>query len=284
MNEVNPVESGQGEVVPDSSGATSGAAPSGTANPAPVAATADQLYEVKIGGNVRKVPLSELTSGYSRTQDYTAKTMALAEERRQLSAQWDQERQQLRDFLSKPENVKQLHDYLQSQNPGHTPGQPDQPLTTAQLQAALAAERTRQAQERQSMMDDLELKQTATAYRNDIDGHIKGLLDAHPELKLIRGIERTLKQAAAEQNPQDLDEAKQYIAQAATDQLGALSSHITEAQKHAALNKSNLTSRGIEPPGGSAPMPPSKQVGKMGSPEFNNDVARYLEQISQASR
>jgi len=41
-------------------------------------------YTVKVNGEEREVPLSELQKGYSRTEDYKAKTMALADERRAL--------------------------------------------------------------------------------------------------------------------------------------------------------------------------------------------------------
>lgn len=41
-------------------------------------------HKVKVNGEEKEVPLSELLNGYSRTEDYKAKTMALADERRQL--------------------------------------------------------------------------------------------------------------------------------------------------------------------------------------------------------
>jgi hypothetical protein len=43
-------------------------------------------YTVKVNGEEREVPLSELLGGYSRTEDYKAKTAAVAEERRQVEA------------------------------------------------------------------------------------------------------------------------------------------------------------------------------------------------------
>ncbi len=42
-------------------------------------------YTVKVDGEDRKVSLQELKAGYSRTEHYTAKTMALAEERKGLT-------------------------------------------------------------------------------------------------------------------------------------------------------------------------------------------------------
>jgi cob(I)alamin adenosyltransferase len=47
----------------------------------------DPTYTVKVNGEEQAVPLSELLKGYSRTEDYKAKTMALADERRQVEAQ-----------------------------------------------------------------------------------------------------------------------------------------------------------------------------------------------------
>jgi hypothetical protein len=44
----------------------------------------DPIYKVKVNGEEIEVPLSELQKGYSRTEDYKAKTMALADERRAL--------------------------------------------------------------------------------------------------------------------------------------------------------------------------------------------------------
>ncbi len=44
----------------------------------------EPVHKVKVNGEEVDVPLSELLKGYSRTEDYKAKTMALADERRSL--------------------------------------------------------------------------------------------------------------------------------------------------------------------------------------------------------
>jgi hypothetical protein len=46
----------------------------------------EQSYTVKVNGEERTVPLSELLNGYSRTEDYKAKTAEVAEQRRNLEA------------------------------------------------------------------------------------------------------------------------------------------------------------------------------------------------------
>lgn len=51
-----------------------------------VADNPDLTVKVKVNGETIEVPIAELTNGYSRTEDYKAKTAAVAEERRQVEA------------------------------------------------------------------------------------------------------------------------------------------------------------------------------------------------------
>lgn len=62
------------------------------------------LYPVKINGVEEMVTLEELRKGYSRTKDYTQKAQTLAEQRRQLEAQFPAvraEREQLAVYLTR---------------------------------------------------------------------------------------------------------------------------------------------------------------------------------------
>ena len=52
-----------------------------------LAANPDLKVKIKVNGETIEVPLSELPNGYSRTEDYKAKTTAVAEERRAIEAQ-----------------------------------------------------------------------------------------------------------------------------------------------------------------------------------------------------
>jgi hypothetical protein len=54
----------------------------------------EPTFKVKVAGEEVEVPLSELQRGYSREQDYTRKTMALAEERKTLQSQFASELEQ----------------------------------------------------------------------------------------------------------------------------------------------------------------------------------------------
>jgi hypothetical protein len=52
-----------------------------------IATNPDLKVKVKVNGETIEVPVSDLTKGYSRTEDYKAKTAAVAEERRQVEAE-----------------------------------------------------------------------------------------------------------------------------------------------------------------------------------------------------
>lgn len=61
-----------------------------------------QTYTVRVDGEEVEVTIDELLSGYSRTQDYTRKTMALADQRKTLESEVEQirhERAQLSQVL-----------------------------------------------------------------------------------------------------------------------------------------------------------------------------------------
>ena len=61
-----------------------------------------QTYTVRVDGEEVEVTIDELLSGYSRTQDYTRKTMALADQRKSLETELEQirsERAQLTQVL-----------------------------------------------------------------------------------------------------------------------------------------------------------------------------------------
>lgn len=52
-----------------------------------LASNPDLTVKIKVNGETIEVPLSELPNGYSRTEDYKAKTAAVAEERRTVEAE-----------------------------------------------------------------------------------------------------------------------------------------------------------------------------------------------------
>lgn len=70
------------------------------------------LYEVKVNGQVLKVPLQELIKGYQLESDYTRKTQKLAEERKAL----DVERSVISSVNQKFEQLNEVVTYLTQVN------------------------------------------------------------------------------------------------------------------------------------------------------------------------
>ena len=67
-----------------------------------------KLYEVKIDGQVEKVPLDELKAGYSRTSDYTRKTQATAAKERELAVRESAISQDRDRYIEGLKNVEAL--------------------------------------------------------------------------------------------------------------------------------------------------------------------------------
>jgi hypothetical protein len=130
----------------------------------------DPLVPIRINGVEEQVPLSELMAGYSRNADYTRKTQAVAEERRQLES----ERSQL--MLAQREAVERaaaLADQLQSQIQANRPDPKE--LETlrmsdpAEYAARIADEQRRQAliQQAQQQISNYENQQTQMRVQNE---------------------------------------------------------------------------------------------------------------------
>lgn len=77
------------------------------------------LVPIKVDGMIREVPLSESSAGYSRTEDYTRKTQALAEERKRFEAEEREPVRQERALYA--ERLAQLEDAVQSLLPDREP-------------------------------------------------------------------------------------------------------------------------------------------------------------------
>jgi hypothetical protein len=216
----------------------------------------EDLWEVKVNGKNFKVPREELIAGYQRQQDYTAKTMKLAEERRAWEkvqrehAQYSGEREQLKKFL---QDKAAMQEYLRQLDQNENPS-PDQPVTAAQLRQFQAAERQRQAAERSQMMEELQIRQTAAVYEREIDTAIGQALSQFPELKSVRRINDVLKSEVAERQPTTIEEAKELFAVVAKEQADALRTFAIEEKKKSAVKVDQLKN-GIEPPGGTGIQP-----------------------------
>lgn len=108
---------------------------------------APRVFKVKVDGEEIEVPESELLQGYSRTQDYTRKTQALAAERRKAESEYAEvrkEREQYQQLLG------QLSEKLETAPTVDESLQHTDPIRYAQqLAAYMQHDRNRQAVEQE---------------------------------------------------------------------------------------------------------------------------------------
>ena len=113
-------------------------------------------FTVKVDGKDVEVSLDELQKGYSRTEDYTRKTQALAQERKQAQAEFESvrnERAQYAQLLGAlQEQLTQATpqvdmDYLYNEDPIEWVKQRELQRSNAERMAAIASEQQRLAAE-----------------------------------------------------------------------------------------------------------------------------------------
>jgi hypothetical protein len=187
---VEQTDNGQAEAADDGAGETETATeeeqpdkPDDGSQPEADQPKPSERYTVKVGGEERKVTLDELKAGYSRGEDYTAKTMALSDERRGLEAKLSD------DYASK---LKQTTDLFVQLDP--LLAQADQidwqalaqedPATYTQLRAAMDARREAIGKARQEMervsQEAAQREQAEMAQRSKAEAD--ALVKAMPEL------------------------------------------------------------------------------------------------------
>ena len=144
-----------------------------------------QRFTVKVDGKEVEVTLDELQQGYSRTQDYTRKTQALAQERKAAQAEFEQVRQERQQYaqllsalqqqLAQAEQAPVDLDQLYESDPIEWVRQREAMRERQEKQLAIQSEQQRlmqiqQAEQRQYMQQHLENQKQA-------------LLQAMPELR-----------------------------------------------------------------------------------------------------
>lgn len=139
----------------------------------------EPTFKVKVNGEEVEVPLSELTKGYSREQDYTKKTMALAEERKTLKSQFAQELKQATDLFESLDPILSEAKNIDWQTLAQT-----DPATYVQLQEAVKQRQTALAEARAKIAaaskGDVEAQ--AATKQQEAERETEALIKAVPEL------------------------------------------------------------------------------------------------------
>ena len=137
-----------------------------------------QTFRVKVDGEEVDVPLDELLKGYSRTADYTRKTQAIAEARKQADAELRQAREERQRYAQTLEaldsSLKQLQppeidwDRLYQENPVEWVRQREV-ARTRQEQAAWVQSQKNALVERQQLEERAEAEKTLEPEWRDAD-------------------------------------------------------------------------------------------------------------------
>lgn len=144
-----------------------------------------QKFTVKVDGKEVEVTLEELQKGYSRTEDYTRKTQALAQERKAAQAELEAVRTERAQYsqlltalqaqLQEAQQPNVDMDRLYQEDPIEWVRQRELQRVNAEKMMAIQAEQTRLAQEQQ--------KETQKAMQQRLMQEKDLLLSAAPELK-----------------------------------------------------------------------------------------------------
>jgi hypothetical protein len=121
---------------------------------------AQPTYKIRVDGEEVEVTLEELTKGYSRTADYTRKTQAIAETRKQVEAEAAAARQAREGYSEMLAQLEQVYTEMQ-------PAEPDWATLRQQNPAEYAAQwadhQQRQAELQQIQRERARVQQEQTA-------------------------------------------------------------------------------------------------------------------------
>ena len=230
----------------------------------------DQLVEYRVGGEVKQAPWKDVRDGYQRQQDYTQKTQALASRNRELeqtSSQLQAREQAFVKLLDDPAQLIGLAQARMGGQPQHQqPPSPDEVATFGAVEQSVNAKLNElDHRVNQRIQESTSREEAARQYQKLEDtsnSTYKAITDSHAVLTKLPNAEVTIRQMAAEANPQTLDEMVNAMKEAGAKLAGDLESHYKEQAKVDAVRATKVTNQSIEPAGGTPVLPQAKSYGK----------------------
>jgi len=248
------------------------------------AVTDDTTVTVSIDGEETQVSLKDLKSGFMRTSDYTKKTQALADGKKQLEGIAVKLQQRDENFTQMLGDPKKLAQFMAATLPADEPIKlaDEDVLTVAGMRKMLAAERAQTqaeaAKQAQTVNQNAVLEKMETTAQNAF----KVVYAANPKLKNIPHVGDVLKKMALDYSPQTYDEMEAAIVKSG----GKLAKDFGLETKPEEKKEVNLLeTSGIEPPGGSRMSPkPETDFRRAGGKKVNwaavdKDVKKFLDSI-----
>lgn len=246
-----------------------------------------RTHKITVNGQELEVTEADLKAGHMRQLDYTQKTQKVAERERALAtkerewtdreAQYKDELQAIDQFLKSEQAIDAYRQKAFGRPLAPPQVDPNQPITAQQVAdiARYNAEQVRQSTLRDMQQQANEAKAAAEQVKRTIelerleghiDHHIASLIDKSPLLKNYAGgdiadLSEELIGMASRFAPKTLDEAKQYLADAADRKIAVLKRISGDEQKAIAVKAALLKKTSPEPPGGApAKTPATKKL------------------------
>lgn len=266
-NELNSFEAAQqGAVGGQPAGGETPQATPGGATPG----QAEEQFEIKWNGQVVKVPRSQMGEFAQKGYDYTQKMQALAKDREAFQSErqrYEQAIAEVKAFLEDDARVGQYYQELlksrgkKASGPSATQADPEGFISQAELESHLQRAREellgKTQQEIAQMRQQLQIEAMAGQYNAELTSHIQALKTQIPELRAIPKVEQILKEDVRQMRPRTIEEAKEMLVNVAQQHARDVRQYLDEQRKTegAGAGASGALANGIEPRGGSGPLP-----------------------------
>lgn len=245
--------------------------------------------------------------------DYTQKTMELAAYRRQMDAkiaeiqsQADEQSRAVQNLFNDPDKLEAVVNAARQRlglapvDPTYAPNDPNDPdqfVSKAELQRQLTAIREMAASESQKAKaeakSEIELSTMQGAFKSDFDRTLDTLVrDKYPLLAEFgdEDVADKIRRDAYQftQNfmtlnpgvPLDPNQVKSVMAESAKRRADKLEGKLRERDKRSAVSQSKLTSRGVEPRGGTPPPAPlAGKPMKLNDPSLEAQVLQEIQAL-----
>lgn len=257
----------------------------------------DGQIRVKIDGEERLVPVSELRNGYSRESVFTKRMQNLADQKRQAEGELAAQYAAVQSQQAAVEQMRQQVLYQmqapapQAYAPAPVAADLGELATMGDVQSTIrqsveqldAQYRAREAQFMQSLGQATQQVQSDAAVARDAAAYNTGLSGvlSKPDYQVLKKAlpfaEESIRYQVAAMDPQSMDEAISFTEQVAKEWTSTLKAQFVDAQQRHEVAKAHAK---LEPPtSGSAPPPasqykPGSAFGKDGKFDWNALHAR----------
>mgnify|MGYP004446606389 CR=1 FL=1 len=262
-----------------------------TAQPQPDTAQLndDQLVEYRVNGEVKSAPWKDVRDGIQRHQDYTQKTQALATRNRDLESTALQLQAREQAFVKLLDDPQQLISLAQARMGGpaqqqQQPPAPDEVATFGAIEQSVNTKLQELDQRvNQRIQETTAREEAARQYQKLEDTSnttFKAISDSYPVLSKLPNAEVTIRQIAAEANPQSIEDMIVAMKDAGAKLAGDLETHYKEQAKVDAVRATKVTTQSIEPAGGTPVFPKQKSYGsgkKIDWADLDKDAEAWLD-------